>query len=210
VTIDILEVKTIFWDFDGVIKDSVEVKSGAFEYLFLPFGKEIAKKVRMHHEANGGMSRFEKIPIYLEWSGQVPLQHLIDEYAAKFSLLVRKKVIASEWIDGVFGYLENNYNRQHFFLITATPQKEIEDIILSLNIKHFFKEVIGAPTKKNDAINILLKEYSIVPESSLMVGDSSSDYYAAKKNGVPFVLKRSNLNKALQRQLDCMMIYDFL
>ena len=34
----------IFWDFDGVIKESVEVKSNAFEQLFSPFGKEVSKK----------------------------------------------------------------------------------------------------------------------------------------------------------------------
>ena len=49
------EYSNIFWDFDGVIKDSMTVKSDAFEQLFLPFGENIAKKVRTHHEANGGI-----------------------------------------------------------------------------------------------------------------------------------------------------------
>ena len=41
---NIKKAKTIFWDFDGVIKDSVSVKSDAFEELFLPFGSDVAKK----------------------------------------------------------------------------------------------------------------------------------------------------------------------
>ena len=41
----IKKAKTIFWDFDGVIKDSVSVKSDAFEELFLPFGSDVAKKL---------------------------------------------------------------------------------------------------------------------------------------------------------------------
>ena len=57
----------VFWDFDGVIKDSVEVKAAAFERLFLPYGAEIARRVRQHHEAHGGMSRFDKVPLYLAW-----------------------------------------------------------------------------------------------------------------------------------------------
>ena len=57
----------IIWDFDGVIKDSVKVKSDAFEQLFLPFGKKLAKEVRLHHETNGGMSRFDKLHIYWSW-----------------------------------------------------------------------------------------------------------------------------------------------
>ena len=55
----------IFWDFDGVIKDSVQIKSKAFGNLFAQFGNIISKRVIEHHESNGGMSRFEKIPIYL-------------------------------------------------------------------------------------------------------------------------------------------------
>ena len=57
--------KYIFWDFDGVIKESVEVKSDAFENLFKSFGDEVAKKVRNHHEENGGVSRFDKLPLYV-------------------------------------------------------------------------------------------------------------------------------------------------
>ncbi len=85
--IDFIKIaKVVFWDFDGVIKDSVEVKSDAFEQLFLPFGKDIAKKVRIHHEENGGISRFDKLPIYLDWAGQTLSTQLIDEYSGKFSL----------------------------------------------------------------------------------------------------------------------------
>ena len=62
----ILEEKTVFLDFDGVIKDSVGGKSDAFEKLFLPFGTGISKKVRLHHEDNEGVSRFDKLPLYLK------------------------------------------------------------------------------------------------------------------------------------------------
>ena len=51
----------IFWDFDGVIKESLEVKSNAFFKLFEKFGHDIASKVRNHHEDNvnylGGSGR---------------------------------------------------------------------------------------------------------------------------------------------------------
>jgi phosphoglycolate phosphatase-like HAD superfamily hydrolase len=205
----IQNVKTIFWDFDGVIKDSVEVKSDAFEQLFLPFGKKVAKKVRIHHEANGGVSRFDKLPIYLKWADQELSKQLINKYVDKFSVLVKQKVIESDWVDGVLEYLQNHYNRQQFFIVTATPQQEIEDILTSLKIRHFFKGVVGSPTKKDEAIRIIMEKYSILSESSIMIGDSSSDYYASKINGTPFVLRRTKLNEKLQSELDCLMINNF-
>jgi phosphoglycolate phosphatase-like HAD superfamily hydrolase len=202
--------KTIFWDFDGVIKDSVEVKSDAFEQLFLPFGKEIAKKVRVHHEENGGISRFDKLPIYIEWAEQKPTQEAVNEYALKFSTLVKKKVVNSEWVPGVTSYLNRNCNTQQFFLVTATPQQEIEDILILLKIKHLFKVVVGSPTRKTNAIESIMKKYSILSKDSIMIGDSSSDYNAAKINGVPFILRRTELNKKLQQKLDCLMISNYL
>ena len=57
-------IKAIFWDFDGVIAESVNVKTEAFYNLYLPYGIEIAEKVRRHHLDNGGMSRFEKFRYY--------------------------------------------------------------------------------------------------------------------------------------------------
>ena len=45
--------KLYFWDFDGVIKDSVDVKTQAYFQLFEPFGLDVAERVRQHHEAMG-------------------------------------------------------------------------------------------------------------------------------------------------------------
>ena len=201
--------KTIFWDFDGVIKDSVVVKSDAFEQLFLPFGDEVAISVREHHEANGGISRFKKLPIYLNWAGEEVTAELIDEYARKFSQLAKQKVINSEWVDGISDYLERNYNRQNFFLITATPQHEIEDIIDKLNISKYFKQIIGSPTNKKDAIKNIIVNYSIKPEESIVVGDSVNDYEAAVLNQIAFVLRKTNLNQDLQKKLSCLMISNY-
>jgi phosphoglycolate phosphatase-like HAD superfamily hydrolase len=204
------DCEAIFWDFDGVIKDSVKVKSDAFGQLFLPFGKEVLKKVRDHHKANGGMSRFEKLPIYLEWSGEGLEQKIIDKYEKKFSQMVKQRVIDSGWVEGVLNYLENNYQRQKFFLITATPQQEIEKILSMLNIKHFFKKVIGSPTEKGEAIKQLLYRYKITPNQTIMIGDAITDYNAATENRVSFILRRTAFNKNLQEQLNCQMIKNFL
>jgi phosphoglycolate phosphatase-like HAD superfamily hydrolase len=201
--------RVVFWDFDGVIKDSVEVKSNAFEQMFESFGDDVAKKVRSHHESNGGMSRFDKLPLYLKWSGQSPSEAMIDEYSKRFSNLVKQKVIESEWVPGVLDYIQHSSKRQTFFLVTATPQPEIEEILRVLRIKRFFRKVIGAPTKKGDAIRMLLAECSVTWDQAMMVGDSSSDYEAASVNHITFVLRRTNLNQDLQDRLTCPMINDF-
>ena len=51
------KIKYIFFDFDGVIKESVEIKTDAFEQLFLPFGIDIARKITQWY-LTGGSDNF--------------------------------------------------------------------------------------------------------------------------------------------------------
>ena len=62
---------------------------------------------------------------------------------------------------------------------------------------------------KNDAIRMLLIKNKIDNKQSIMVGDSSTDFSAAVENSVPFVLRKTNLNKKLQKELDVRMIDSF-
>ena len=57
-------LKGIIFDFDGVIAESVQVKTDAFMELYVLYGQDVVQKVTKHHEANGGMSRYEKIKYY--------------------------------------------------------------------------------------------------------------------------------------------------
>lgn len=206
----IKKAKIIFWDFDGVIKESVSVKSDAFEKLFQPFGIEIAKKVKRHHEKNGGMSRYKKLPIYLDWAGKESSESLVSEYEKKFSDLVINEVINSPWVSGVLEYLKIHANKQKFFIVTATPHQEILLILKELQIKELFEEVIGSPISKQVAISQLINKYSVSTDEAIMIGDSSNDYYAAIENEVQFILRKTEFNKNLQKQLKCRTINNFL
>ena len=200
----------IFWDFDGVIKDSVKVKSTAFGQLFESFGEDVVKRVREHHEANSGISRFDKLPIYLGWAGCLSTTELVEEYSKKFSILVKHKVIESNWVPGVLEFIQNKTNKQSYFIITATPQAEIEEIINELELTDFFHKIIGAPISKSNAIKSILDSFCIEAEQSIMLGDSISDYQAATENGITFFLRRTSSNIDLQRKLNCIMFDDFL
>jgi phosphoglycolate phosphatase-like HAD superfamily hydrolase len=155
------------------------------------------------------MSRYEKIPIYLKWAGKENTESEIENYAEKFSLLVKERVISSNWVDGVESFIKSKTNSQLFFILTATPQDEIEEILDKIKIRHLFDEVIGSPMKKIDAIKIILSSYYIAPSNSVMIGDSKVDFDAALYNSVPFILRRTSINKNLQNSLNCKMIDNF-
>jgi phosphoglycolate phosphatase-like HAD superfamily hydrolase len=201
---------TLIWDFDGVIKESVEVKTAAFVRLFEPFGAATAARVRAHHEGNGGMSRFEKIPLYLTWAGSSASPQEVQRYCAAFSAAVRAAVIAASWVPGAREYLHANRVRQRFAVVTATPQEEIEDILGALGIAAWFGGICGAPLAKTAAVAGLLGRFNCERHDALVIGDSESDYVAARAAGVDFLLRRTPLNRALQERYDGPQCENFL
>ena len=190
----------VFWDFDGVIKESVSVKTEAFVRLFSPYGRDVAERVRAHHESHGGLSRFEKIPIYLGWAGEEATATRIDALCEQFSHLVMQAVIDSAWVPGVREYLLAHRAHQRFVLVTATPQDEIEAILGALELRSAFVEVHGAPTRKRAAVADVLQRLACAPEDALGIGDSGTDLDAAVANGVPFLLRRTPLNLDIQQR----------
>ena len=195
-----VDKEIIFWDFDGVIKESDVCKAIAYEKLFLPYGQDVSMQVRRHHALNGGMSRFDKLPIYLNWAGLIATKALLNEFCNKFSELVYRAVIDSPAVPGVAEYLEGNYRRQYFVLITATPQEEIEKILEELNLSHYFRDVYGSPYLKGEAVRNTILRLKAASNAALVVGDSEVDYQAAIKNNVPFILRRTEANHYLQEK----------
>lgn len=204
------QARLVFWDFDGVIKESVAVKTDAFGQLFSRFGSAVADRVQDHHLTNGGMSRFEKMPVYLAWAGQPVTEASIGDYCQRFSRAVLQCVIDAPWVAGVEQYLRSNRHRQEFVLVTATPQQEIEDILQAIDLHRCFSAVYGTPTRKVDAIRqALASSPGVLASECLMVGDAMADLEAARENKVPFLLRRHGDNQSVFHDYVGAFVKDF-
>ena len=199
----------IFWDFDGVIKESLSIKTDAFEKIFKPYGGIISNKVKKHHIENGGMSRFEKIPLYLKWSGVEPSTKKVKEMCSLFSKTVKNRVINSAWVPGVEAFIKKNKKKFIFVVVSATPQDEIIDICKSLKVDNCFSKIYGSPTSKSIAIKESILNYGILPEKCLMIGDAMSDFQAAKQNNINFLFRRHKYNQNLKISFEYSEINDF-
>jgi phosphoglycolate phosphatase-like HAD superfamily hydrolase len=193
----ISHAKVIFWDFDGVIKESIQVKTDAFVELFRPYGKEVADRVREHHQKNGGVSRFKKIPLYLQWAGQEASASEVEDFYARFEKMVLQAVIDAPWVPGVESFLRSNPYHQKFIVVSATPQAELTQILQALDLSKCFAAVFGAPTSKQDGIRNSIIEDKLLSGDCLMIGDALADLEAAEANDVPFLLRRHDANTAL-------------
>lgn len=63
---------------------------------------------------------------------------------------------------------------------------------------------------KRDVIASVLTEQKCTPAVALVIGDSDSDYAAAQAMGVEFLLRRTALNRNLQRQHLGLQCEDFM
>tara|TARA_Y100000590_G_scaffold292814_1_gene329742 strand:+ start:59318 stop:59944 length:627 start_codon:yes stop_codon:yes gene_type:complete len=190
--------KGIIFDFDGVIVESVKIKTDAFATLYLKYGDDIINSVIEHHQSNGGMSRFEKIKLYHEtFLNKSVSNEELKILANKFSELVVKKVIAAPYVKGALEYISSHYNKCSLFISTGTPTHEIKQILHGRRIDHYFTEVFGSPEEKTYHVNNIKLNYGMKPNDLLFFGDSLTDLDAAKQAGIPFILIKNDYNKNL-------------
>ena len=71
-----LDKEILIFDFDGVICDSVNIKTQAFIELYKNYGSKIQEQVREYHLINSGISRF----INLNTSNQFCLNMNLYKY----------------------------------------------------------------------------------------------------------------------------------
>lgn len=205
-------IKAIFWDFDGVIADSVNVKTDAFYELYLPYGKEVAEKVKEYHLANGGVSRFKKFEYWetelLGKPAPVP-QSVIDDLASRFSSLVMEKVIKAPYIKGVYDTIVKYSTKVSNYIISGTPEGEMKDIINGRGLTPYFKDVLGSPETKEALTTKLIKREGFDSREVIFIGDAPSDYRSAEQNNTWFILRKHEDNVDLFKDYRSFIISDF-
>jgi beta-phosphoglucomutase-like phosphatase (HAD superfamily) len=182
-----VKYEAFFFDFDGVLADSVEVKTRAFAKLFEPHGLEIVAQVVDHHRRHGGMTRVDKFRYYYKrYLGETLADGKLAELCQRFSELVVDEVVSAPEISGAEEFLEKWCRRLPCFVVSATPEGEIREIVWRRVMKGYFKEVLGAPVSKQENLEKLLRRYGFNPLKCCFFGDAESDLRAAQACGVHF------------------------
>ena len=178
----------IIFDFDGVLAESVDVKTRAFEALYAEYGDRIVEQVRDYHLQHGGISRFEKFRYYHEvLLGKTLTKDEEKQLGDRFSQYVEDAVVESVYVAGAYNFLENYYQSIPLFVASGTPDVELKRIVSRRNMAHYFISVHGSPAKKGDIIQDILTKHSFNPDRVLMVGDAIADYEGAIAAGIKFM-----------------------
>ena len=193
-----MNIKNIFFDFDGVIAESVSAKTDAFEEMYLPYGKDIAAKVVEYHKLHGGVSRYEKFKYFhKEFLNEVINQEKINELAIQFSNIVLDKVINSDEVIGANYFIEKYHKKFKFWIITGTPTTEMELIAEKRKLRTFFIGLHGSPNNKRYWTENLIKKYNLQRDEIIFLGDATTDMDAANFSKIHFALRENDENKEI-------------
>ena len=182
-------IKSVIFDFDGVIAESVDVKTDAFVTLFNDYPQHLDTIVQFHID-NGGMSRYEKFRfIYKNIIDEKLSEDKFSELCKLFSVLVVEKVVAAPFVEGASDLLSKCFNRFKMFIVSGTPDEEIKKIVKRRELDKYFREIFGSPASKTNLVEKVLKENNYNSKEVVFIGDSRNDLNAAVDTGIHFIAR---------------------
>lgn len=179
----------VFFDFDGVILDSVDCKTEAFKALYRPFGKEIEKLVESYHLKHGGVSRYEKFKYFQKNLLKSDYSKgKINQLADEFSKLVFEQVLKAPYLDGALSSLKKLKEEEiPCFVVSGTPEIELHEIMQKRDLDKFFKSAYGSPKDKTTILRLIFQKNNFSPVQCLFIGDAMTDFIAAQNQNIPFL-----------------------
>ena len=190
-------VKTIIFDFDGVILDSNHVKEEAFAEVFNEYGTAIRNKVVKYHRNNLGTSRYDKFKfIHKNYLNKKIDNKNLENLSFKFSRIVFSKIINVDFIPGSYKFISNNLNYYDLHISSATPLNELIKICKKKKIHSYFKSINGYPQTKKEHIKFIIEKNNLNTKEIVYIGDTINDFKAAKFFNINFILlgKKININ----------------
>ena len=201
-------LRAVAFDFDGVILESGLIKQRAFLDLFAD-RPDLKPGVLTHHRRNLGVSRYDKIAwIHRELIGRPLGAEELAEQGRRYSELVLESVLACPLVDGAEELLGALEGRVLAFVVSATPQEELELIVDRRGLGRYFRELRGAPGAKAEVLADLMRRYRLEAGELVMVGDGLSDYEGARRAGVGFILRQTAEQEELFRGIEVERVRD--
>jgi len=183
-------IKAVFFDFDGVLVESLDIKNKAFAGLFERESADARRAIMDYHLAHAGVSRYDKFRYFYKEILKRPLSE--KEFAwlcERFSALAAGNVIKAPYVKGAREFLDGFHKRYALYVVSATPREEIAGIVKRRGMSGYFRAVYGAPDAKKDVVKKVIADEGMDPADAVYVGDALSDYEAAVSNGVGFIAR---------------------
>ncbi|MCP5367639.1 MAG: HAD family phosphatase [Hyphomicrobiales bacterium] len=180
--------EAVFFDFDGVLVESIAIKVEAFRRLYDEFGPDVVARVLAHHKEHEGISRLEKIRhCHREFLGVTLSDDEVTAWGRRYAAMVEEGVVACDPVPGAVDLLQRHRGRRPLFVVSGTPEDELRRIVDKRGMAPYFTDVRGSPPRKTPIVRDLLAHHGLDPARCLFMGDAMADHRAAMDTGMPFL-----------------------
>jgi len=181
--------KVILWDFDGVIMDSMPVRSTGFAAVLKNYPVDQVRQLMGFHNQNGGLSRYVKFRYFFEIiRGESITEEEVQELSNSFSEIMLNSLVNKELlIQDSIAFIEANSDKYEMHIVSGSDGIELNKICDALDLSKYFKSINGSPTPKNKLVESLIINNNYDKIDIVLIGDSINDLDAANTNGISFV-----------------------
>lgn len=184
--------RVIIFDFDGVILESLDIKTKAFQKVFHDY-PEHAQEIARYHLQNGGVSRYKKFEYIHKNILRIPLRDgESDELGKRFSEAVINEMLMCPFVKGALEFLEKYSRIVTLYIASGTPEEELRYIVEERGLSKYFKAVCGTPASKTDIILNIINKEKIKNVDAVFIGDAMTDYEAARASNVQFIARMND------------------
>ena len=185
-------LRVIAFDFDGVILESVDIKTQAFMALYAAYPDKLPA-IREYHLSNAGISRYVKFEyIQTKILGLPYTDKDREQQSAEFARLTHEQILRCPEVPGAARLVQGLEGRVLRIVVSGTPQDELRKIVADRGMTGWFEEIWGTPRTKPEILRDILGTHAPEAGSVLMVGDGMSDYQAAQEVGVRFLAREKD------------------
>lgn len=182
-----MSLACLVFDCDGVLLDSVPVKTRAFGRVAEPFGPEARDRFLLYHRLHGGVSRYRKFAwFYEEVLGRPITPEESERMAAQFVAYTQEELRNCALIAGARETLEAWHGRLPMYVCSGAPQEELEAVLRLRGLTGYFEGIHGSPPAKAELLSGIVRARKMDPADALMVGDAPTDRDAAEQAGTQF------------------------
>lgn len=184
-----MDYNVFFWDFDGVILDSNDVREFGFRKVLSNHPKSAVDKLIEYHRFNGGLSRYVKFRYFFE---EILLQEISEDSVCQLAnefkaIMLEELMDKNKLINETVSFIQKNFKNKTMYIVSGSDEEELKLICKNLELNQYFDDIKGSPTAKDILIRNILKIKKHKTNDCVMIGDSINDYIAAKENQIDFI-----------------------
>ncbi|MBF0177767.1 MAG: HAD family hydrolase [Magnetococcales bacterium] len=177
-----------FFDFDGVLADSVPVKDAALAHLFRAHDVAVQERAMAVWNRHKGVFRPERIRrVFREALGVVLDDRAVAAQVALFVEQGVERTVSAPPIAGSLAFLERYAAQYPCYVVSTGPQSEVREIVTRRGIAHHFRGIFGGPETKPVILSRILAQEGCSPDAALFLGDSITDFTSAQAVNMPFL-----------------------